>query len=308
MQTSVLVTGQIDHDRGRPVGADPRRSPNVLVDTERGHLLESLWLSDACGGLDLDRVPAGVPVHAEVAGQRRHRGVVVAQRVGCPPHRAHRQDSPWRRQIMVLAERRGGAAVFSAPPDPLQPAHQRHPAEAGSIVHEMDPAAVADRQHSTGWAAVLEAVGLNRQHEPLPVINLHVQDVHVGNVEHRVGTRTPARATHRVRHRWGLRQRAWSPLILKAPTPSPRQRHAAQPGAPSTTLRSEEPVCVAPDVSPLELDKVRRDGPHRRQVFSWHPLLHDPLVYWWTALLEPRAWSRDQSDAHPSGLSWVRCY
>ena len=51
-------------------------------------------LPDPGLGLDLDRVPAGVPVHAEMAGQRRHGGVVMGERVGRPPPPPARSTPP----------------------------------------------------------------------------------------------------------------------------------------------------------------------------------------------------------------------
>jgi hypothetical protein len=62
-EASGLVTGQIDHDRDRPIDPDPRRPPDVLIDTERLHPRQPRRVSDASLGFDLNRVPAGVPVH-----------------------------------------------------------------------------------------------------------------------------------------------------------------------------------------------------------------------------------------------------
>jgi hypothetical protein len=43
-----------------------------------------------------------------------------------------------------------------------------------------------------------------RQHQPLLTIDLHLEAVHVGNIEDCISSGAPARtqATHRVRHRW----------------------------------------------------------------------------------------------------------
>jgi hypothetical protein len=87
MQTSRLVTGQIDHDGDGPVDPDPRRPPNVLIDAQGPHALQLGRVAGARRGFDLDRIPAGVPVHAKMPGQRRDGGVVIAKRVGRPTHR-----------------------------------------------------------------------------------------------------------------------------------------------------------------------------------------------------------------------------
>ena len=84
MQASGLVTGQIDHDGDGPVDPDPRRPPDVLVDSEGLHVLQPSRVTDPRLGFDLDRIPAGVPVHTQMPGQRRDGGVVVAERVGRP--------------------------------------------------------------------------------------------------------------------------------------------------------------------------------------------------------------------------------
>jgi hypothetical protein len=70
MQASRLVTGQIDHDGDGPVDPDPRRPPDVLVDAQGLHALQPDRVAGARRGFDLDRIPAGVPVHAKMAGER----------------------------------------------------------------------------------------------------------------------------------------------------------------------------------------------------------------------------------------------
>jgi hypothetical protein len=45
---------------------------------------------------------SGLPGDAEMTGQRRQRGVVIAERIGGPPDRSHRQHCPRRRDRMLL--------------------------------------------------------------------------------------------------------------------------------------------------------------------------------------------------------------
>src|SRR5688572_12898532 len=78
--------------------------------------------------------------------------------------------------------------------------------------------------------------------------------MHAGNIEHRIGPGAPARTrtTHTVGHRRGLRQTAWSLLILKAPTPSTHDQHATpallthahlrRPALPAHRCHSVQPV------------------------------------------------------------------
>jgi hypothetical protein len=54
-------------------------------------------------------------------------------------------------------------------------------------MQDPDSAAVADRQHAACRAGGLQLTRLDSQHQPLPVINLHIKDVHVGNIEDRIG-------------------------------------------------------------------------------------------------------------------------
>jgi hypothetical protein len=102
---------------------------------------------------------------------------------------------------------------------------------------------MANRHHSTRRAAGLHLIRFHRQDQPPTVVFVHIKHVHAGNIEDRIGSGAPARtrATHRVGHRRVLRgKEAWSPLILKAPTPLLGDQHATARHA-QTTVNSEDP-------------------------------------------------------------------
>ena len=69
MQASVLVTGQIHHDGDGSVDPDPRRPPNVLIDSQRLDVAQPGRVAGPGPGFDLDRIPAGMPVHTQLPSQ-----------------------------------------------------------------------------------------------------------------------------------------------------------------------------------------------------------------------------------------------
>jgi hypothetical protein len=56
-----------------------------------------------------------------------------------------------------------------------------------------EPTAVTSSQHATRRASRLQLTRLDRQHQTLLIIDLHIKDVHVGNVEDCIGPGAPAR-------------------------------------------------------------------------------------------------------------------
>ena len=104
MQASDLVKGERDHD-GHGPNSTPIRDGRQMcsIDAESRHLLQPFRPADAGIGLDLD----GVPVQAEMAGQRRHGGVVMGERVGRPLHRPNQRapDAQIRRPGWFPGER-----------------------------------------------------------------------------------------------------------------------------------------------------------------------------------------------------------
>ena len=96
-------------------------------------------------------------------------------------------------------------------------------------MQHMRSAAVPDGEYTAAGTAVLDLIGLHGEHQSVLRVDRDREDVHPGNVEHGIGLGAPprTRAARIVVHRRGFRSEAWSPLILKAPTPLTPHRHAA---------------------------------------------------------------------------------
>src|SRR5215207_2054121 len=122
-----------------------------------------------------------------------------------------------------------GQRRLPAAPHPFQPPHHRDPAQTGRIMQHPGTAAVAGRNHPAQRAAGFDLIRLHRYDQPAVTIIFNIEHVHAGNTKDRIGSGAPARtrATHRVDHRRVLRGTgAWSPLILKVPTPLLGHQHA----------------------------------------------------------------------------------
>jgi hypothetical protein len=94
----------------------------VLVDSQRHHPGQPVRVGHPPGGFDLDRVPAGAPVHPQVTGQCRDGRVVVSQGGGGPDRRPGRELGPRPDHVVALSERGDWAAGVGPTPDPLAPA------------------------------------------------------------------------------------------------------------------------------------------------------------------------------------------
>jgi hypothetical protein len=155
-----------------------------------------------------------------------------ATRLAARPAGMHRTPAPIRRVRATTAEPRRSL-----------------PAQAGSIVQHPEPAAVAGRNHPARRAAGFDLIRLHRHDQPAVTIIPNIEHVHASNIKDRIGSGAPAHtpATHRVGHRRVLRGTgAWSPLILKVPTPLLGHQHApARHG--HTTVNSEDPLCIERD-------------------------------------------------------------
>jgi hypothetical protein len=117
----------------------------MFIHSESLHTGQSLRIAGAGPGLELDRVPRGVPVHAQMASQRRHRRVIVGQGVGRPPYCAHGEDRSRRDDLMGFAEHPVRTVGLPAAPQPFQPPQDCDPAQTGRVVQHPRSAAVAGR-------------------------------------------------------------------------------------------------------------------------------------------------------------------
>jgi hypothetical protein len=59
-----------------------------------------------------------------------------------------------------------------------------------------DAATAGHREHPARRAGSLQLTRLDRQHQPLLTIDLHLEDVHVGNIEDRISLGAPAHPSH----------------------------------------------------------------------------------------------------------------
>ena len=139
------VTGVV-HDAGDHAGSRwTGVGPDMLIDAERVQPRQSASRCDSPGGLCLDRVPGGVPGHAELVGQGRDRGVEMLQAVGRPRHGPGGEFCPGPRQLVLFGERGSRAVRVRAAPHTLGPQQPHRTAEALGVMEPDLPAAVSDR-------------------------------------------------------------------------------------------------------------------------------------------------------------------
>jgi hypothetical protein len=155
-----------------------------------------------------------------MAGRCPDRRVIVGKSVGRPTYGSHGEHRARRGDDMGLADtpiRLVGSwqchTRFNHHTSVTRPG-TAHRAACGS-------AAVASRlHHTTGSRSGPHPIP--RSNQPAVRIILHIEYVHVRNIKDRIGSGAPARTrtTHRVGHcRVLYGTEAWSPLILKVPTP-----------------------------------------------------------------------------------------
>jgi hypothetical protein len=216
--------------------------PDVFVHPQGAHPGQPVGRVQTMPCFGFDRVPQGVPVHPQMAGQRRDGGVVVGQRVGGPADRPGGQLGPRRDQRMLLGEGHHRAGRLTATPHPLAPHHHGRGRETRRVGHPMASSAMPASDHPAARAAGHRLVALHGQHQPPVLVAGDVQHVQAGHVEQGIGTRAPthARTARTVIHVGAfISIRSLVATDLEGPDPSLRQRHAAD--NPLPMLRSEDP-------------------------------------------------------------------
>jgi hypothetical protein len=210
-----VVPGQVHHAGhllGR-LGLPRPVMPQVLIDPDRldagesgrviGQLLEQ-WL---------DRLPHGVPVHPEPAGDRGDRRGVTGDGAERPPRRACGQLAPGTGQVVAFAEPGRRAGGLGAAVAALAPHQLDRGAERGDVVQQPRPPPTALRDHPAAWAAGLDRRGLDGQPQPgrappAVVSPDHREHVHAGQVEQGVDACAVPVGVHaarrRLSHRRGL--------------------------------------------------------------------------------------------------------
>jgi hypothetical protein len=169
-----------------------------------------------------------------------------------PRHRPRRELRPWRREGVVLGPRRSRTSRLPAPPDPLEPPHPHRAGEAGRVVQHLDTATVTDRHHtavrapgqrwsdstsststpssrvvtSRTWRPSTPKISSARAHQEVSGAHVECNTVRV------------------------FRSAGWSPLIVKALTPSTpltrrRQRSPQARSSGKGPLRTRRPKSVA---------------------------------------------------------------
>jgi hypothetical protein len=171
MEASVLVTGQIDHNRHRPVGADPARAPDVLIDSQGLHTGKAFGLRDPGLGFGLDRGPGSVPGNAETTGQRRHGGVVMAERIVA--HRTARTVNTARGgaigccSVKVVVAQPGSRQRQTLLNQRTTVTRPRLGASCNTRQRRPCPTASTPSRDSR-----LQLIRLHGQHQPVPIIDL----------------------------------------------------------------------------------------------------------------------------------------
>ena len=222
VKAAVLITGEVHHRRRGAVAVpDPAGPPHVLVHPDGAHPVQTCGVGEAAGRFDLDGVPAGVPVHPQVPGQRQDGGVVLGERVGGPGDCPRGELRPRPEHRMLLAARPTWARRVGAAPDPFAPPHPGRDAEPGRVGRVVHPPAMPDPDDAAGRTTAHVDVGLHREHEPARFA-VHLEHVHAGNVEQHVDPGAPAhaRTTPTVIHVGVFCERlAWSLLDHEGPDP-----------------------------------------------------------------------------------------
>ena len=115
------VSGVVDDSGDHPATGKPGMPPHVLVNTQRVDAFKPGRVTVFQGGRGRVVVPDGVPVHAEVPGNRRNGDCLLFHQVKGPVDGADGEFFAWADAGVFLGGGHHGAGAFPAPDDPFAP-------------------------------------------------------------------------------------------------------------------------------------------------------------------------------------------
>lgn len=169
--------------------------PDVLIDTERGDIIEPGLVLSQLDQLGFNGAPHRLPRRAELTGDTVHGGVLAAQLPDRPADSARGdRPAPGDQTWELLHERPPRASHLVASPDPLPP-HDRHPRHAGHVMKHPSVASAAGRDDPTRGAIGRRWWRRDRHHQQ-PVATVDALDMDIGKAQQNVvaGTRISRRA------------------------------------------------------------------------------------------------------------------
>jgi len=210
--------------------------PDVLVDAERGDVLEPGLIDGQLDEFGFDGPPHRLPRRPELPGQARDRGVLATQLPDRPADSARRdRPAPGNQRRQLLRERLPRTALVVASPDPLPP-HDPHPRRRGHVMQHPPAAPSTCRDDTARWAPGRRG-GARDRHDQQPVATVDVLDMDIGKTQQNVaaGTRISGRARgsaprSRVKHVEVLGvDQGVSASDPRGPRPLPAEPHPARP-------------------------------------------------------------------------------
>ena len=178
MDTSCLVTGQVDHPSQllRPTAARLDRLGgdvvlHVLIDPQGLHAGEPCGVGGHLLEQRLDRRPHRLPGRAELTGDALHRGALTPDLGDAPPPRTGGQQTPWWRETLVgLGKRPDPAQNLGAAAQPLAPDQIHRRSEARDVDQPNLATTARGRDHPAARTAQERRGGLDRHPQPAGVL------------------------------------------------------------------------------------------------------------------------------------------